>query len=439
MKSQIFILLSLAVSSHAYSQTGRVGINTENPQQTFHIDGGKDNPTTGVPSAAQQVNDVVVSSFGQLGVGTSQPRAKLHVTGGIATQIDTELRVNGSSTTDGDPGTAGQVLTSRGTLNSPIWQTIPAAATITADNGLTKTGNNIQLGGILLRNTDIATAGFNTTFSGTGNVGIGSSATPAEKLVVSGNSNISGKLRVGTTFNDGALSIRNNVASEYIASFVSSGNLYRAVMLDNGNFGLGGLTAPTENLDVNNNIRVRGITTNVGNGTTDRRVVADTNGVLKTIDNEDYNFFHSRLISNQTLSSTALSNTVLFGTPIATSPFYTYNTSTGILTFNSSGLYFITYQGGFTEFAAGTHLLLGIVNVATGQYIGRGSNWSALARTGDVGQISSYTTMINVPSSGFQIRFIAFAGASGNAILLANETGASGTGNVTNLTIQKTR
>lgn len=281
MKSQILTLLSLALSVHIFSQTGRVGINTENPQQTFHIDGGKDNPTTGVPSAVQQVNDVVVSNVGQLGVGTSQPRAKLHITGGIATQIDTEIRVNGSSTTDGDPGTVGQVLTSRGALNSPIWQTILSSPSITADNGLTLTGNNLQLGGTLLKNTDIATAGFNTTFSGTGRLGLGTT-TPAERLDVVGSSNISQKLRVGTTFNDGALSVRNNVAAERIASFVSSSNTYRAVLLDNGNFGVG-VTNPTESIDTNFNVRVRGINTNAGNATTDKLVVADSNGVLKTI------------------------------------------------------------------------------------------------------------------------------------------------------------
>ena len=269
MRKNITLLLFSCASICTYSQTGRVGINTENPQNTFHIDGNKDNPATGTPTVLQQANDVIFTNTGQVGIGT---------------------------------------------------------------------------------------------------------------------------------------------------------------------------TTPSQNLDVaTGNVRVRTINTNVGNGTTDRRVVADANGVLKTIDNDDYNFFHTRLSGNQTLSSDALTNTVLFGTPIATSPFYSYNTSTGVLTFNSTGLYFITYQGGFTDFAAGSHLLLGIINVATGQYIGRGSSWSALARSGTVGQISNYTTMINVPNSGYQVRFMAFAGSSGSAVLLANETGASGSGNVTNLTIQKTR
>lgn len=56
---------------------------------------------------------------------------------------------------------------------------------ITADNGLTKTGNNIRLGGTLLEETQIAQAGYNFLFTGTGSVGIGVS-TPSHKLHVAG-------------------------------------------------------------------------------------------------------------------------------------------------------------------------------------------------------------------------------------------------------------
>ncbi|MCX2678361.1 hypothetical protein OOZ15_00260 [Galbibacter sp. EGI 63066] len=195
---------------------------------------------------------------------------------------------------------------------------------------------------------------------------------------------------------------------------------------------------PTETLDVNGNVRVRNISVNVGNGTIDRRVVADADGVLKTLDSDDYTFFHSQLTTDQTLSSDALANTILFDTPIATSPFYSYNNATGILTFNTPGLYHVMLQGGFTEFIAGNHLLLGILDNTTGLYIGRGSHWAAVDRSGGVGQIFNYITMINVPGSGFQIRCIAYASNSGNGVLLANESGASGSGNVTNITIYKT-
>ncbi|MEF9477224.1 hypothetical protein OWR28_05340 [Chryseobacterium sp. 1B4] len=40
----------------------QVGVNTVNPQSMFHVDGGKDNPVQGSPTAAQQANDFVIKS-----------------------------------------------------------------------------------------------------------------------------------------------------------------------------------------------------------------------------------------------------------------------------------------------------------------------------------------------------------------------------------------
>jgi hypothetical protein len=57
---------------------------------------------------------------------------------------------------------------------------------ITADNGLTKTGNNIQLGGTLTQATDIAQGGNNFRFTGSGSVGIGTTGAPSHKLHVNG-------------------------------------------------------------------------------------------------------------------------------------------------------------------------------------------------------------------------------------------------------------
>lgn len=83
-----FVLLS----SIAFSQ---VGINTENPKQVLHVDGNKDNPTTGMPNAAQQINDVVITSNGQIGIGTVNPAAKLDVAGNI--YVNTNSTGNASS------------------------------------------------------------------------------------------------------------------------------------------------------------------------------------------------------------------------------------------------------------------------------------------------------------------------------------------------------
>lgn len=67
MKKLLFPLLI------PYGILAQVGINTSNPQGSFHVDGSKDNPATGIPTANQQLNDVIVTSEGRLGVGTIAP------------------------------------------------------------------------------------------------------------------------------------------------------------------------------------------------------------------------------------------------------------------------------------------------------------------------------------------------------------------------------
>jgi hypothetical protein len=61
------------------------------------------------------------------------------------------------------------------------------ANAFTADNGLTKTASNVQLGGALIQNTTVTLANFNMNFAttGTGNVGV-NAATPNSKFQVNG-------------------------------------------------------------------------------------------------------------------------------------------------------------------------------------------------------------------------------------------------------------
>ncbi|WP_185126881.1 hypothetical protein [Chryseobacterium lactis] len=71
MKKRL-LLLGLAISAMAHSQ---VGINTPNPQGIFHVDGGKDNPATGIPTPVQQANDFTITPTGSVGIGTILPDA----------------------------------------------------------------------------------------------------------------------------------------------------------------------------------------------------------------------------------------------------------------------------------------------------------------------------------------------------------------------------
>lgn len=81
------LLIQAALFLCAISAYGQVGINTENPQGTFHIDGGKDNPTSGAPDATQQKNDFVVTSAGKVGIRTAIPNSSLDINGSVSNTI----------------------------------------------------------------------------------------------------------------------------------------------------------------------------------------------------------------------------------------------------------------------------------------------------------------------------------------------------------------
>jgi len=73
-KSILATLLSVPFFNNLHAQ---VGINNSNPLAKLHVDGGKDNPVTGIPDSAQRSNDVVVTNEGFVGVGVLNPIVKL--------------------------------------------------------------------------------------------------------------------------------------------------------------------------------------------------------------------------------------------------------------------------------------------------------------------------------------------------------------------------
>ncbi|MDM1497058.1 hypothetical protein HX063_16940 [Myroides odoratimimus] len=62
----------ILMSREMFSQ---VGINTQIPLGTFHVDGAKDNQNP--PTASQILNDVIVTADGNLGIGTITPITKV--------------------------------------------------------------------------------------------------------------------------------------------------------------------------------------------------------------------------------------------------------------------------------------------------------------------------------------------------------------------------
>lgn len=115
---------------------GQIGVNTSNPQGTFHIDGAKDNALTGSPTPAQLANDVVVSISGNVGLGTLSPSAKLDVASAITSKA---IRI-----TDGSEGN-GKILTSN-TDGFGTWSVAPTAtkAIVTATTTSTATTSATQ-------------------------------------------------------------------------------------------------------------------------------------------------------------------------------------------------------------------------------------------------------------------------------------------------------
>jgi len=74
--------------------SAQVGVNTTQPLGVFHVDGARDNPAFGLPSAAQQANDFVLTPDGRMGVGTINPFEKAEVNGNL--QINNVLGFQGS-------------------------------------------------------------------------------------------------------------------------------------------------------------------------------------------------------------------------------------------------------------------------------------------------------------------------------------------------------
>ncbi|WP_343687399.1 hypothetical protein [Chryseobacterium gleum] len=241
---KIIISSGMLFSNLVFSQ---VGINTPNPQGSFHVDGAKDNASTGVPTVAQQSNDFVVLSNGNVGVGTLNPSNKL----------DIRSTTNGAlKIVDGTQGNA-RVLTSDAN-GVATWKDLPISANtnIYNSNGTLTGARTVAQGANSLAFTSTATTGTNhfsvdgSTFSidaVTNRIGIGTT-TPKNMLDLGAGS---GK----------KLALWNSAAGD---DFYGLGNAANVLQLfagapaagdplmtlnKNGRVGIG-TTAPTNVLDI---------------------------------------------------------------------------------------------------------------------------------------------------------------------------------------------
>ncbi|MDO7848580.1 hypothetical protein Q5H92_19595 [Hymenobacter sp. M29] len=190
--------LGLLAGGSAYAQTG-IGTGSIAPRTMLDVNGAVSVSET---TAAVSGNAATVPT------GFSLVRLTGTATAAVAlTAATTPAAVAGQlmaiyNTTTFPATFAGQTIAA-GTnslfmySNSGWRATGDGGNNFTANNGLTKSGSNVALGGTLGGATDVATAGNNLTFSGTGNVGIGTTA-PAAKLDVNGTARVAGATTLGT-------------------------------------------------------------------------------------------------------------------------------------------------------------------------------------------------------------------------------------------------
>jgi hypothetical protein len=139
-------------------------------------------------------NRALVSDGTGIPIASSVTSTELGYLSGVTSSIQTQLNTKLSNITGLITQGADITITGSGTSGSPY----NINTSITANNGTTKTGSNIQWGqtvsalgnpAALIQNTEIPLNGFNTVFTGTGSIGMGTnspSSTTKLSVVTSG-------------------------------------------------------------------------------------------------------------------------------------------------------------------------------------------------------------------------------------------------------------
>lgn len=270
MKKLIFAFILL--SGFGNAQTGNVGINTTTPQATLDIVGQPANPNKADGVIAPRLLGDELKAKDSF-YGAVQTGSIVYVTAAAAPTTTKTVNVTA-------PGYY--------YFDGAVWQSFKGTATadinIYKDNG-TLTSNRLMTmaGNILTMNN----AGTNTVFSH--NFG-------EARITNTGASRGSFSATSGGSLLD--MYVDNASAAQVTASGTATSleistlnatpinlgtnNAPRATITSIGNLGIATQT-PTERLDVaTGNVRVRDINTNAGAGT-DKLVVADATGVLKTL------------------------------------------------------------------------------------------------------------------------------------------------------------
>lgn len=176
MKIYLTISISFFALAWAYSQ---VGIQTQNPQQIFHIDGSSSattiNPAVGAPTAIQQVDDFVVTKDGNVGIGTINPKGKLEVVSSVSTFVPPRLTaVQRNEMPLGKRPTGvmiynldlSRLQVNVGTDDDPVWESLDLSSTTANTSILFTKTNTQQIDGATPTNVLFETISFNNTPAG---------------------------------------------------------------------------------------------------------------------------------------------------------------------------------------------------------------------------------------------------------------------------------
>lgn len=146
MKKTFFFLFGCLMYFYSNAQ---VGINTEYPKKTLHIDGAGDNPknATSTINNTQASNDFVVSDNGYIGVGNLEPKVRLDLRSSDNSNNAIGIDYTSMTAANAGAGAIRYIDVSGGKIqlsNGSVWLDLPSTPSKSFVVARIRAGNNTQ-------------------------------------------------------------------------------------------------------------------------------------------------------------------------------------------------------------------------------------------------------------------------------------------------------